>query len=63
MDENIIKKIKLGDELDNSIKQIITALKELQTTVQESSYYFITFQFRLSGNSEGRRAATSMVPI
>ena len=45
----IIKQIKLGDELDNSIKQIITALKDLQTTVKESSYYFITLQLFANG--------------
>jgi hypothetical protein len=47
--EMMIKQIKLGDELDNSIKQIITALKDLQTTVKESSYYFITLQLFANG--------------
>lgn len=44
-----MKLIKLGDEVDNSIKQIIYALKELQTTVRETAYYFITFQLLSNG--------------
>lgn len=43
------EKIRLGDELDNSIKQIIYGLKELQITIKETSYYFITFQLLASG--------------
>lgn len=43
------EKIRLGDELDNSIKQIIYGLKELQIALKETSYYFITFQLLASG--------------
>ncbi|MCK5682782.1 hypothetical protein KAJ27_01615 [bacterium] len=49
MDNYIIKKLKLGNELESSITQITTALKELQTTVQETCYYFIAFQLLSNG--------------
>ncbi|MBI9095552.1 MAG: hypothetical protein JEY71_11770 [Sphaerochaeta sp.] len=48
-DDLIQKKIRLGDELDNSIKQIIYGLKELQISLKETSYFFITFQLLASG--------------
>ena len=44
LDELLNKKISLGDELGNSCKQLIAGLKELQTSVQDTDYYFIAFQ-------------------
>jgi hypothetical protein len=44
-----LKKIKLGEELENSCKQIIAGIKELQTTVQDTDYYFIAFQLLDNG--------------
>ena len=41
--------MKLGDELDNSFKHIVTALKELQTTAKDTSYKLIFFQLLSSG--------------
>lgn len=45
----LIKKLHLEKELENSIKQIIAALKELQITIQKTSYYFIAFQLLANG--------------
>lgn len=49
MDDLLVKKIRLGDELENSCKQIIAGLKELQTVVQDTDYYFIAFQLLDNG--------------
>ncbi len=49
IDELFIKKVRLGDELENSCKQIIAGLKELQTTVQDTDYHFIAFQLLDNG--------------
>jgi len=49
MNEEILKRIKLGDEVENSIKQIIAGLKELQTSVRETAYYFIVLQLLANG--------------
>lgn len=49
MNEDILKKLKLCEEVENSIKQIIAGLKELQTSLQETAYYFIVFQLLANG--------------